>query len=257
MTLDVSRLRPLPAGFGQCSSCAYREASGRPEICYSCALSVIKVVGGDGVCQICDHPLHLDGSCHNPTCARSDRFFKWNWAIGYRVGVLQARLGRYKFDGAQGWALIFGRILVGFLDHHSASFNDFDLIVGNPSYTGAGAERDWDHIRLILEAAADAGGGRWPFDLEKPAAIIKTKPTSPLRQAARYQRRKEIAEMEIRAALAVPDAGRIAGKKILVFDDVFTDGLTLREVARLLRGRGAALVCGVSIARQIYQGPSG
>jgi len=256
VTLDVSKLRPLPAGFGQCGSCAYGEAGGRPEICYSCALLAIKPAGGDDACGICDHPLHEDGSCHNPTCARSDRFFKWNWAIGYRTGVLESRLGLYKFGGKKGWALVFGRILVGFLDDHRPSFKDFDLIVGNPSYSGAGAERNWDHIRLILQQAVEAGGGRWPFDLETPAAIIKTKPTNPLRQAVRYKRRREIAETEIRAALTVPDVDRVAGKKILVFDDVFTDGLTLNEVARALRHGRAALVCGVSLARSIYQGPS-
>lgn len=255
MTLDPTALRPPVAGFGQCGTCAYREASGRPEICYSCALLTITAAGGDGTCGICDHPFHENGTCHNPTCARKDRFFKWNWAIGIRTGVLQSRLGRYKFEGAKGWALIFARILVGFLDDHRQSFGDFELIVGNPAFTGASAERNWDHIRLILEAAAEAGGDRWPFDLQNPPAIVKTKHTSPLRQAARYQHRREIAETEIRGALAIPDPSRIIGKKILVFDDVFTDGLTLNEVARALRAERAAVVCGVSLARQIYQGP--
>src|SRR5205823_399071 len=112
-----------------------------------------------------DHPLHQDGSCHNPTCARGDRAFEWNWAIAYRSGVLEDRLGRYKFEGKKGWALVFGRILVGFLNEHRSSFKDFELIVANPSYTGAGADRNWDHTRLILTTAADADGGEWPFDV--------------------------------------------------------------------------------------------
>ncbi len=253
MTVDVTRLRPLPAGFGQCAKCAYR-LTGPAEICYGCALLTIRVAGGDGACTICDHPLHTDGSCHNPTCARSDRAFGWNWAIGYREGVLKDRLGRYKFGGADGWALIFGRMLVGFLDEHRSSFEGFDLIVANPSYTGLGAERGWDHTRLIVEAAAEAGQDRWPFDLQNPAVIIKTARTSPLRQVARYQRRREVAETEIRAALAVPDPARVSTKKVLVFDDVFTDGLTLQEVASALLSSGVALVCGVSIARSVYQG---
>jgi predicted amidophosphoribosyltransferase len=42
---------------------------------------------------------------------------------------------------------------------------------------------------------------------------------------------------------------------ILVYDDVFTDGHTLYEVARCLKLQGgAADVCGVTLARQIYQG---
>lgn len=39
----------------------------------------------------------------------------------------------------------------------------------------------------------------------------------------------------------------------LVYDDVFTDGLTLREIARKLRDAGATRVCGVTLCRQEYR----
>jgi predicted amidophosphoribosyltransferase len=43
--------------------------------------------------------------------------------------------------------------------------------------------------------------------------------------------------------------------RILVYDDVFTTGLTLNEVARALRVEGgASAVCGVSLARAVYRG---
>jgi predicted amidophosphoribosyltransferase len=254
VTLDINTLRPRPAGFGQCADCAYQVASGRAEICYSCALTVVKAARGTSTCKICEHPLHDDRSCHNPTCARSDRMFGWNRAFGVRAGVLEDRLIRYKFHDKRGWATIFGRIFVGFLDDYRSNFEEFDLIIASPSYTGAGAARDWDHIRLILEEAADANGDRWKFDLDSPPAVIKTGPTSPLSRAGSYKRRREIAETEIRQSLAVPDPAKVSTKRILVFDDVFTDGLTLQEVARALRREGAKLVCGVSIARAIYKG---
>ena len=43
---------------------------------------------------------------------------------------------------------------------------------------------------------------------------------------------------------------------VLVYDDVFTDGLTLNEVARALRRVGANAVCGVTLCRQPYRGPA-
>ena len=51
----------------------------------------------------------------------------------------------------------------------------------------------------------------------------------------------------------MPDAARTRGRRIAVLDDVFTDGLTQREVARALRLQGEAKEgYGVTLARQPY-----
>ncbi len=84
--------------------------------------------------------------------------------------------------------------------------------------------------------------------------IIKTAETQSMSGISRYQERKANAETNVRPALQVPDVGRVAGKAIVVVDDVFTDGLTLREVARALRSAGARAVYGVALARQTYRG---
>jgi predicted amidophosphoribosyltransferase len=66
-----------------------------------------------------------------------------------------------------------------------------------------------------------------------------------------YRERRVNAEGSLRAALSVPDPARTKGKTIAVVDDVFTGGLTLREVARALRLQGgAAVVLGVTLTRQ-------
>jgi predicted amidophosphoribosyltransferase len=48
----------------------------------------------------------------------------------------------------------------------------------------------------------------------------------------------------------------VAGSRILVIDDVFTEGSTLREVARALVKAGADEVAGLTLARQPWQ-PAG
>ncbi len=48
----------------------------------------------------------------------------------------------------------------------------------------------------------------------------------------------------------VPDPSRVRGKAILVYDDVFTDGLLLNTFAKRLRQAGASTVCQVTLARQ-------
>jgi competence protein ComFC len=54
----------------------------------------------------------------------------------------------------------------------------------------------------------------------------------------------------LRQSLRVPDPGAVAGCRILVIDDVFTEGSTLREVARALLLSGAHEVAGLALARQ-------
>ena len=108
---------------------------------------------------------------------------------------------------------------------------------------------------MLEQAAAEAPPGHnWPFDLEDPPAIMKTGSTHSL-TGKRYQQRRSISEEQLRAVLQVPDVSRTRGKRILVFDDFFTDGWTLNEVARALRQKGgASAVCGVTLCRQRWRG---
>ena len=69
-----------------------------------------------------------------------------------------------------------------------------------------------------------------------------------------YQDRRRIAEGPLRDALEITRPGDLQGKHILVYDDVFTDGLTLNEIARALRGAGAIDVCGITLCRQPFGG---
>jgi predicted amidophosphoribosyltransferase len=172
-----------------------------------------------------------------------------------RSGQLENAINSLKFYNRKGWALIFGRILVGFLSEQARSFEDFELIVASPTFIGQGG-RAFDHTRLVVEQAAAESqpGQKWPFDLDDPSAIIKTGPTDSL-TGKTYQQRRSIAEEQLRTVLHVPDLTRTRDKRILVYDDVFTDGRTLNEVARALRVQGEAnSVCGVTLCRQPWRG---
>jgi predicted amidophosphoribosyltransferase len=46
----------------------------------------------------------------------------------------------------------------------------------------------------------------------------------------------------------------LAGKLILIVDDVFTEGFTIREVARALRAAGAVTVSEIVLAREPWKG---
>lgn len=208
-------------------------------------------------CEVCDRP-YMDGEshCRNPLCSSLTRWFEWNFAIAMRSGPLEAAINAYKFQGVTDWALIFGRILAGFLEEEAATFRSFDLITSSPTYLGEGG-RAFDHTRLVLEKAAAelSPGSVWPFDLDGQPALVKTGATDSM-TGKTYAQRRSIAEEQLRPVLSLPEPQRVAGKSILVYDDVFTDGRTLSEVARVLRTAGAARVCGVSLCRQPWRGPA-
>src|SRR5262249_20117928 len=130
--MDLSRLDPRPAGFGSCGDCAYKD-KGTPEICFACAEKRLDPVPQKR-CQVCQLPLKRNGTCGNPICW--DHYFDRNYAIAYRRGQLLRSIQLYKNEGRQGWARIFARFLVAYLDEHRDAFAKFDLIVGSPTYVG-------------------------------------------------------------------------------------------------------------------------
>lgn len=241
---------PVPAGIGNCRVCAYLNA-GTSEICYRCARQTIEALAPNR-CMTCDLELRNDDTCGNPLCGwpREDRYFRWNYAIAMRSGVLRGAISRFKYENVRGWRNIFGRVLVGFLDDEEATFREFDLIVASPTYLDPDGARKYDHTREVVLAADREADGRWPFDAGDEPAIIKTQATEPF-VSKTWRERKQIAEGELRDSLSIPDTNRTRGKSILVYDDVFTDGFTLREVARSLVLDGKAVtVCGVTLTRQ-------
>jgi predicted amidophosphoribosyltransferase len=100
---------------------------------------------------------------------------------------------------------------------------------------------------MIVERAA-IEGPHWPF---RHDVMAKTACT-PSMQGLTFQQRAQMAETHLRSALSVTAPDAIDGKLVLVFDDVFTAGLTLREVAFKLKAEGAAGVAGIVLARQPY-----
>lgn len=246
--VDLRTLDRPPAGFAACVECAYRDTGSAP-ICFACASEHTEPLAAQR-CQVCGQALPAAGRCANPVCHFDDRYFNRVWAISMRTGQMRAAITRYKYDGRWGWAAIFGRIVVGFLAENRSALGGYDLIIPSPTYIGPDTARAFDHTRRIVEAAQIEDPIAWPFVFD---LIAKTAATEPM-VGHTWRERKAIAEGPLRAALSIPDRGVVAGKRILVFDDVFTEGFTIREVARALILAGAAEVSEIVLAREPWKG---
>jgi len=163
-----------------------------------------------------------------------------------RSGQLKATISAYKYNDKKGWAWIYGRILVGYLELGAEIFSRYDMIIPMPTFVGVGG-RSWDHIGTIVDRAAMEGPD-WPF---RRGVMSKVNAT-PRSVGLTFGQRAQMVETQLRPALRVDRPDLVAGKDILVFDDVFTAGLTLREVAFKLRSAGASSVAGIVLARQPY-----
>jgi predicted amidophosphoribosyltransferase len=193
---------------------------------------------------VCDQPLGAAGACDNYWCGREDRGFDVVWAVARHAGLLRDVIARYKYRSAGGLGPILGRIVAGYLLANSPCFEDVDLIVACPGRPPR------DHVSAIVDAAADSVGELWIFDSGPQRCVVKQRATVPMMAAGSPASRRLWAACDLRPALVVPDQRRVSGRRILVIDDVFTDGSTLREVALVLLAAGAAAVSGLVLARQ-------
>jgi predicted amidophosphoribosyltransferase len=256
MSSDLRRIGELlegVPGFGGCPRCQYLQG-GTAALCFACARRGMDPLAPPAErCDVCDLTLAPgDLVCRNAICGFGDRHFERNYAIALKSRVLETGIQRFKYEGKYGWKLIFGRVLAGFLLREPA-FAEIDLITASPSFPEPGR---YDHARLVLEvAAAETTGIRgWEFDIVGDPVIRKISAT-PRMVGKTWKERRENAEGPLRRALEVTDPSRTRGRVIIVYDDVFTTGHTLREVARRLKlDGGAAKVYGVSLARQSFRG---
>ena len=238
------------AGFPGCLGCAYFRTGPAP-LCQACAEPELVRPGPDA-CDICAQRLRPGGSCPNELCRTPRRRIGKIHAIGYQAGSLRRAINSYKYRGSRDLAVVLGRLLLTWLEQDMAT-DPPGLIVVNPSFVGPGAQA-FAHTEAVLAAAAQADAeSRWPFDLTTPAAIVKTQPT--LKSADGQAWSKRVSGNELRDVLQVTEPSRIAGRFVLVYDDVCTTGTQLDAVAGcLLDQGGAARVEAVVLARALWRG---
>jgi predicted amidophosphoribosyltransferase len=244
----------LPARrFPDCPQCPYL-MTGPASVCLPCARPRLRLPA-PGACPVCSQSLGSGGNCPNELCRSPRRQIGRIQAIGYQTGPLRQAINSYKYRGARCWSLVFGRLVLAWLDEVMAGDRP-DLIVANPSFVGPGGQ-PFAHTEAVLDAAAAAARAddlpRWPFDTAGGRAVVKTAATA--RSADGEAWSKRAAATELRGALRVPEPVRTEGRFVLVYDDICTTGGQLDAVAAcLLDEGGAARVEGIVLARAPLRG---
>lgn len=237
-----SKSVPEKNTFPGCPTCPLLTAA-KGTVCYRCAAPTLPKPNGE-TCPVCGQEGYV-WTCGNRMCALAERGFGRIHVVAMFRDELRDRMLALKYHGKRGWAVIFGRIIVGYLnEHEDEMLSSYDLIVPNPTYPTAGRVQ---HTELTIGAAADNDDSfwGWPFD-EAPWALVKTIAT-PKSASNNWDEKQRCARLHADAITI--DTDRVASKRILLYDDVFTTGAQFDQVGRKLLDHGATSVDGLVLAR--------
>jgi predicted amidophosphoribosyltransferase len=185
------------------------------------------------------------GRCRNRWCRTPDRSFSVVFAVGPYQGALRSAIVRFKYRDELWWAPVFANLVEALLVREERWFEDFDVITAVPAYTGWGSRRARDPVGEVLGELHEQIGRIWEI---RPDVLVKCRET-PALQGRRNTERRRLAEGALRSSLRITDGSAVDGARVLVFDDVLTEGSTLNEVARALLSAGALEVAGLVLAR--------
>ena len=191
---------------------------------------------GEGGCSTCGIPLQATEQRTCGAClARTPRIARTRAAVAY--GDLARGLAiRLKYGRKVAIARTMARYmapLVGEGTHR--------LLVPVPLHRVRLWNRGFNQSALVARELSRRLG-----IAADPLALARTRRTPPLKGMSPLQRRKTVA-----GAFRVRDKQRIAGKTVILVDDVLTTGSTAEACARTLKRAGAARVELVSWARVV------
>ena len=189
--------------------------------------------GESGMCAQCEKTLPytpqsgLQGTDFVEACA----------APLYYEGPVREALLRYKFKGVTAYAGVFGRLVADCVRERLSG--RYDLISWVPLSSERLRERGYDQAMLIaLSAALELDD----VAVETLRKVVNAAPQSGTGSAE--QRRANIS-----GAFECADSELVAGRRILLIDDIITTGATVSECARILGQAGAESVVCAAVAR--------
>ena len=162
------------------------------------------------------------------------------WAVGSYAGALGKLIRDLKYRGRRGTLpYIHAALLAAKLPQEIASA---DLAVCVPLHAERETERGFNQAELIFAAWLKAQG------IAQAAVLVRRRATAPQYGLGEKERAENV-----RGAFALAAAGRggampIAGRRLLLLDDILTTGATLTSCAAVLKKAGAASVYALVLA---------
>ncbi len=156
------------------------------------------------------------------------------YSFGSYEGTLQQLIHLFKYARVESLAAPLSH----FLSKAVPLEAQFDLIMAMPMHWRKRWERGFNQAELLAEPLARRYGLSLATNLRRARY---TKSQAGLTESARRE--------NLRGSFRVHRPEQLTGKRVLVIDDVFTTGATLRAAAAVLKAAGTAHVSALTLAR--------
>ena len=166
-----------------------------------------------------------------------DPLLQLEWCSPF-AGTTRRALHALKYQGERRLAAPLGSVVA---ERWRWAGAGGDVLVPVPVHEARRRERGFDQAALITAAAAEQLRLPWR------AAVIRTRATTAQYHLDRRHRASNVAQAFVVDPAAVT---AIAGRWVILVDDVITTGATLCETARALLAGGAAAVSAITVARE-------
>ena len=210
-------------------------------ICTDCWGAVVRIK--EPRCPVCGSPFQSEAALsHSPThrcgdCHEAPPAFTQAVSAGVYEGVLADAIRQWKYRKHVVLMPILGALLGQALD----TLPPADAVLPVPLHPTRLREREFNQS-LLLAAWVSRRLAR-PL---LPDALRRIRWTEPQITLDRGQRRKNV-----RGAFAVRNPNLVAGRRVILVDDVYTTGATVNECARVLGRAGTEAVYVLTLARMV------
>jgi len=236
----------LPSNCRLCSAPLTRIS--RLPVCDSCVTAMHPIAGL--VCAVCGERLAspfavCEGEARCGACQRLQPLFARAVAYGSYEGGLRELIHLLKYEQVRPAAGVLGRMLGEAIAALLPLLGEAaPLVVPVPLHAAKLRQRGFNQSELIARAALKSPA-LTSMCGQPPALLLeRTRPTESQTGLTRHQRRENV-----HGAFRVLNAEIVAGRSVLLVDDVFTTGTTVSECARVLRNAGADRVWVATVAR--------
>lgn len=190
----------------------------------------------ESVCKDCVRDAARNHAYMLPPDPRRRDLYCCTAALIY-TGPVRAGILGLKFRERKGAAAVLAKYMADV--RYVNSMERCDFVTAVPLSRRRLASRGFNQSELIGRAYEDYTG-----KIYLDGVLKKTKENQTQSSLGDAKRRVE----NVKDCYAVCDPEMVRGKRILLVDDVYTTGATIRECARVLRRAGAEMVCGLTAA---------
>lgn len=185
-------------------------------------------------CQYCQRQIQ---ECHLPEPARYWHGDLPLFAWGQYTGSIKRSMGKLKYDGRRSIAELYGELLAASWQQSQPTIDRPPplIVIPIPLHSDKLASRGFNQAELIARKFCQVTGAKLDLSLQRTRSTV-----------AQFGLSKSARQENVAGAFALGRSSLKPDANILLIDDIYTTGATVRSAAAILRS-SQFNVCGVAV----------